>query len=154
MSRLNFGDVVLLKFPFTNRKKFKRRPALIINDFDDGDIIVCRITSQLYKTKHDVEIDNWEASGLKLPSVIRVHKLATLEKGMVELIMGKIDNEKKKKDCCYNLIFNRKVHKECTQSTRRVIVFFAIYHNPLGMIKNHTLKQQPCGATAHSTKES
>jgi mRNA interferase MazF len=42
-------------------------------------------------------IDNWEKSGLKLPSVIRVHKLATLEKEMVELLMGKIDNAIKKK---------------------------------------------------------
>jgi len=27
-----------------------------------------------------------------LPSVIRVHKLATLEKDLVELLMGKLDN--------------------------------------------------------------
>jgi mRNA interferase MazF len=97
MNKLNFGDIVLLKFPFTDGKTFKRRPALIINDFNDGDIIVCRITSQIYKTENDVVIDNWEKSGLKLPSVIRVHKLATLEKEMVELLMGKIDNAIKKK---------------------------------------------------------
>ena len=36
-------------------------------------------------------------SGLKLPSVIRVHKLATLEKDMVEIIMGQIDNSTKEK---------------------------------------------------------
>ena len=97
MNKLNFGDIVLLKFPFTDGKTFKRRPALIINDLNDGDIIVCRITSQIYKTENDVMIDNWEKSGLKLPSVIRVHKLATLEKEMVELLMGKIDNAIKKK---------------------------------------------------------
>jgi hypothetical protein len=45
MDKLNFGDIVLLKFPFTDGKTYKRRPALIIKDFDDGDIIVCRITS-------------------------------------------------------------------------------------------------------------
>ena len=97
MNKLNFGDIVLLKFPFTDGKTFKRRPALIINDFNDGDIIVCRITSQIYQTVNDVMVDNWEESGLKLPSVIRVHKLATLEKEMVELLMGKIDNPIKKK---------------------------------------------------------
>jgi mRNA interferase MazF len=70
---------------------------LVINDFNDGDVIVCRITSQIYKTDNDVVIDNWEKSGLKLPSVIRVHKLATLEKELVELLMGKIDYLKKKK---------------------------------------------------------
>jgi len=97
MDKLKFGDIVLLKFPSTDGKTFKRRPALIINDFNDGDIIVCRITSQIYKTENDVLIANWEESGLKLPSVVRVHKLATLEKEMVELLMGEIDNSIKKK---------------------------------------------------------
>jgi mRNA interferase MazF len=97
MDRLKFGDIVLLKFPFTDGKSIKRRPALIINDFNDEDVIVCRITSQIYKTENDVYIDDWEESGLKLPSVIRVHKIATLEKNMVELIMGRIDNATKEK---------------------------------------------------------
>ncbi|HEX3007300.1 MAG TPA: type II toxin-antitoxin system PemK/MazF family toxin [Bacteroidales bacterium] len=92
METLNFGDIVLLKFPYTDNNTFKRRPALIINDFNDGDIVVCRITSQIYKTKHDIFIEAWEKSGLKLPSVIRVHKIATLQKDMVETVMGKIDD--------------------------------------------------------------
>lgn len=95
MDKLYFGDIVLLNFPFTDIKTFKRRPALIINDYDDGDIIVCRITGQPYKTSNDVSIDNWEKAGLKLPSVIRVHKLATLEKSMVEMVMGKVDTATK-----------------------------------------------------------
>ena len=95
MDKLNFGDIVLLKFPFTDTKTFKKRPALIINDLNDDDIIVCRITSKIYQTSFDVYINNWEKTGLKLPSVIRVHKLATLEKDMVELVMGKIDNSLK-----------------------------------------------------------
>jgi mRNA interferase MazF len=97
MDKLHFGDIVLLKFPFKDGKTFKRRPALIINDFEDGDIIVCRITTQIYKTKNDIYVDEWEKSGLKLPSVIRVHKIATLEKDMVELIMGQIENPTKEK---------------------------------------------------------
>jgi len=40
MNDLNFGDIVLLRFPFTDGNTFKRRPALIINDCIDGDIIV------------------------------------------------------------------------------------------------------------------
>jgi mRNA interferase MazF len=97
MDKLNFGDIVLLKFPFTDGNSYKRRPALLINEYNDGDIIVCRITSQIYKTKNDVYIDDLEKTGLRLPSVIRVHKLATLEKEMVELIMGQIDNPTKVK---------------------------------------------------------
>ncbi len=97
MDKLTFGDIVLLKFPFTDTKTFKKRPALIINDFNDNDIVVCRITSQIYETPFDVYIKNWEKSGLKLPSVIRVHKLATLEKNLVEKVIGKIDTSVKVK---------------------------------------------------------
>ncbi|MCX6223492.1 MAG: type II toxin-antitoxin system PemK/MazF family toxin [Bacteroidia bacterium] len=97
MDKLSFGEIVLLKFPYTDGQTFKRRPALIINDYNDGDIIVCRITSQIYKTNQDVYIENWEKSGLKIPSVIRVHKIATLEKDMVETVMGTIDEPLKAK---------------------------------------------------------
>ena len=91
MNRLKFGDIVLIKFPYTDGKSLKRRPALIINDFNDGDIIVCRITSQIHNTKNDINIVEWRKTGLKLPSVIRVHKIATLGKAMVESVMGCID---------------------------------------------------------------
>jgi mRNA interferase MazF len=95
MDRLVFGDIVLLKFPFTDGKSFKKRPALVINDFDDGDIIVCRITSQIYKTRNDFYLSKWKKVGLKLPSVVRIHKIATLDKSMVEIIMGKLDESSK-----------------------------------------------------------
>jgi hypothetical protein len=42
-------------------------------------------------------VNNWKECGLKLPSVIRVHKLATLEKDMVESVIGKIDDSLKEK---------------------------------------------------------
>jgi mRNA interferase MazF len=90
MEQLKFGQIVLLRFPYTDGTTFKRRPALIVQDSDDGDVIVCRITSKIYQSDFDIEINNLEKSGLKLPSVIRVHKIATLEKNLVELIMGQI----------------------------------------------------------------
>ncbi|TAH03922.1 MAG: type II toxin-antitoxin system PemK/MazF family toxin [Sphingobacteriales bacterium] len=92
MSKLEFGDIVLLNFPFTNGQKSKKRPAIILNDFEDGDIIVARITSQFYDTKFDFAIVKWEKAGLKLPSVIRLHKIVTLDKEMVEIVMGKIED--------------------------------------------------------------
>lgn len=91
MDVFRFGDIVLLKFPFTNGQGYKRRPGLIINESNDGDIIVCRITSKIYDSPQDILIENWRESGLKLPSVIRVHKIATLEKELVELRIGGID---------------------------------------------------------------
>lgn len=49
----------------------------------------------MYHSDFDIEIENLDKTGLKLPSVIRVHKIATLEKNLVELKMGQIENELK-----------------------------------------------------------
>ena len=91
MDTIETGNIVLLKFPFADSVNYKRRPALILKDLEDGDILVCRITSKIYKTEYDIYLDDWLKFGLKLPSVVRVHKMATLEKDMVETIMGKVN---------------------------------------------------------------
>ncbi|MCD4747460.1 MAG: type II toxin-antitoxin system PemK/MazF family toxin [Bacteroidales bacterium] len=97
MKKLSFGEIVLLRFPFTDGQKHKKRPALILLDTVDGDIIVCRITSKIYNTEFDFEIENWKVCGLRLPSVIRLHKIASLEKNIVEQTMGTINEKMKQK---------------------------------------------------------
>ena len=91
MNKIVQGTIVLLKFPFMDNLSYKRRPALILKDLEDGDILVCRVTSKIYKSKYDIYLNDWLKFGLKLPSVVRVHKMATLEKDMIESIMGQID---------------------------------------------------------------
>jgi len=91
MDELKFGDIVLLKSPFTDGSAFKKRPALVIRDSKDGDVIVCRITSKLYQTSFDIKLKNWERYGLRLPSVIRIHKIASLEKNLVDFKMGQLE---------------------------------------------------------------
>ena len=82
------GEVVLLAFPFADAAGAKRRPALVLLDTGDADIVVGRITSQIARTTFDVELVEWQQAGLLLPSVVRVHKLATLEKRLVERRLG------------------------------------------------------------------
>jgi mRNA interferase MazF len=91
MDKIETGTIVLLRFPFTDGISYKRRPALVLKDFEDGDLLVCRITSRIYRSMFDIFLDNWLNFGLRLPSVIRVHKMATLEKDMMETILGQID---------------------------------------------------------------
>lgn len=90
---LKFGDIVLLQFPFTNTQSFKKRPALVIKDTNDGDIIVCRITSKIYTTFYDIEFFNWKEYGLKLPSVVRIHKIASLEFQLIESKIGHVNSD-------------------------------------------------------------
>jgi mRNA interferase MazF len=59
--------------------------------------MVCRITSQIYDTKNDYYMENWMDCGLKLPSVVRVHKIATLDKNLIDTKMGKMDELAKKR---------------------------------------------------------
>lgn len=88
MENYDPGEVVLLMFPFTDAAGTKRRPALVLLDTGDADIVVARVTSQITQTTFDVELAEWQQAGLLLPSIVRVHKLATLEKSLVERRLG------------------------------------------------------------------
>jgi mRNA interferase MazF len=92
MNKIETGSIVLLRFPFTDSVGFKKRPALVLKDCEDGDVLVCRITSKIYNSRYDIYLNDWLKFGLKLPSVVRVHKMTTLETDMIETVMGQIDN--------------------------------------------------------------
>ncbi|NPV09878.1 MAG: type II toxin-antitoxin system PemK/MazF family toxin [Anaerolineae bacterium] len=93
MARYRPGEIVLLRFPFADAVGAKRRPALVMLDVDDDDIVVSRVTSQACQTPFDVEVSAWQEAGLLLPSVVRLHKLATLEKGLVERRLGALNHD-------------------------------------------------------------
>jgi mRNA interferase MazF len=82
------GEVLLLSFPFGDAVGSKRRPALVLIDTGDEDIIVARITSQIAPTDFDVELAEWQQAGLLLRSYVRIHKVATLEKRLVGRRLG------------------------------------------------------------------
>jgi len=89
--QFKFGDIALVKFPFTGTNNFKKRPALILLDAKDDDVVVCRITSARCFSKFDIQINNWQQLGLLSLSIIRVHKIATLEKGIIERKIATLD---------------------------------------------------------------
>ncbi len=81
------GDIVLLPFPFTDLSGSKTRPALVLCS-DDYDTTVAFITSKLIKQDlHDVEIAPSFINGLKVDSIIKLKKIATLDK---KLMLGKL----------------------------------------------------------------
>ncbi len=47
-----FGDVVLVRFPFTNQTAFRQRPAVVVSNrvYNNAklDVIIMAITSQLH----------------------------------------------------------------------------------------------------------
>ena len=90
MQNYRSGEIVLLSFPFAGATRAKRRPALVLLDTGDDDIVVARITSQVARGPFDVELLEWKQAGLLLPSVVRVHKVATMEKRLVERRLGSL----------------------------------------------------------------
>ena len=68
-------DVVVVPFPFVDKKVSKPRPALVLSDIDfniKGLVILSMITTA-EKTSHsfDMVIRNLVTTGLPLPSVVR-----------------------------------------------------------------------------------
>ncbi len=81
------GDVVLIKFPFTDLSGSKLRPALVLVE-SGNDIVVAFITSVLTERfDGDIPLVKSDQNGLKKDSTLRLMKLATLSR---DLIAGKI----------------------------------------------------------------
>jgi len=84
-----FGSIVLTRFPFTDLSGAKRRPALVVSRDNErrSDLIVCFITSTLRVGRDIASLAATPRTGLKVPSVVRFDKLATLDRAV---IAGKI----------------------------------------------------------------
>jgi len=86
---MNKGDIVLIPFPFTDLSGLKNRPALILVD-TETDITVSFITTQIkWQEEFDMILKPSQENGLKRPSVLRLSKLATIDK---DLVIGKLGN--------------------------------------------------------------
>jgi mRNA interferase MazF len=88
MTNYQPGELVFVAFPFAGSMHAKHRPALVILDQGDADVVVARVTTQIYRTPHDVILSDWRGAGLLAPSVVRLHKLATIEKTLILRSLG------------------------------------------------------------------
>jgi len=82
------GDVLLASLIFTGGQGSKRRPVLVVYDFGDADLLVLPVTSHSARVSAEVVLVEWRAAGLKLPSTVRLEKLATIEKTCVARKLG------------------------------------------------------------------
>jgi mRNA interferase MazF len=73
------GEILLVSLVFSSQAGNKRRPVVVVYDSVDADLLVAPITSQAARTSFDVTVTQWQRAGLRLPSVVRVDKLATIE---------------------------------------------------------------------------
>jgi len=85
-----FGSIVLTRFPFTDLSGDKRRPALVVSRDNDRrpDLVVAFITSVPRSGPDTAPINPDPGTGLKVPSVVRFDKLATLERSVIAGKLG------------------------------------------------------------------
>jgi mRNA interferase MazF len=91
------GEIVLFKFPQTDLKREKLRPALVIarlpGNYDDWLICMISTKKHQFQSKYDVLIpensEEFKLSGLKSESIIRSTRLAVVHK---DILLGSIVN--------------------------------------------------------------
>jgi mRNA interferase MazF len=94
------GEIVLGRFPFTDGSGTKLRPVLVLAQVPGphDDYLVLFISSQLRTAVAGVDVvlgrqhPAFVASGLKVPSVLRIGKLATISNTLIVGPLGKLDD--------------------------------------------------------------
>jgi mRNA interferase MazF len=89
------AKIVLIHFPFTDLTDSKLRPALVIHE-SGQDVVVAFISSKI--PGHLLESDflvskdhpSFTSTGLKVSSVIKFDKIATISKDLIEGEIGEI----------------------------------------------------------------
>lgn len=88
-----FGDIVLVPFPFTSQTASKKRPAVVVSgrayNAAKPDVILMAVTSQLRASTvlGEVWLQDWKAAGLLKPSAVKP-VFATLEQALVIRQLG------------------------------------------------------------------
>ena len=96
------GQLALLRFPNTDLRLGKPRPVLLVTRTPSpyNDWLLAMISTQLDQALQDFdevileEVDDFERSGLKLPSVIRLSRLAVVNESVLLGKLGTIAPER------------------------------------------------------------
>ncbi|WP_428236375.1 type II toxin-antitoxin system PemK/MazF family toxin [Gracilimonas sp.] len=85
------GDIVLVPFPFTDLSGNKNRPALVLIE-GELDVTLAFVSTQMkWKEPSDILVTPTHKNGLKKKSLIRLAKLATIDKSLVLGKLGEIN---------------------------------------------------------------
>ena len=90
MTTYHPGDVLLVRFPYVSGTRQSLRPALVVLDAGDSDVLLAKITTQRHGSRHDLVIVDWKGAGLIAPSQARLHKMATIEKSLIDRSLGRL----------------------------------------------------------------
>lgn len=89
------GDIVVLPFPFSDGSGVKQRPALVLAEVDERDVIVCQITSRPYASRRPVTIrgDAMVSGSLPQLNYARPEKLFSASRTHLRRSIARIDRK-------------------------------------------------------------
>ena len=74
-----------------------RRPGLVLFDSGDEDVVLARITTQARRDRTDVRLVDWKPAGLIAPSAVRLSKIATIKKSLIDRHLGSLSSKTRKR---------------------------------------------------------
>jgi mRNA interferase MazF len=83
------GEFWVAKIPFTHGCASKKRPILVLW-LDAADVVAAAVTTAKPRSHFDVEMTDWQLSGLKRPSTVRLSRLDCLEQSLFVARIGVI----------------------------------------------------------------
>ena len=91
LTTLRQGEVVLVRFPFSDLSEIKLRPAVTLGDAGREDWILCQITSNPYAGEHQAVLltdASFSTGSLRLTSYARPNRLFTAHHSLIEAHLG------------------------------------------------------------------
>lgn len=93
MMTYEVGDVVLVDFSQSGAQERKRRPALVLLDVGDADVVLAPITTRERTGPGDVRLHRWREGGLLRESWARMAKVACLSRADITRRLGHLSAE-------------------------------------------------------------
>lgn len=89
------GEVVLVRFPFSDLSQTKLRPAVVLAGAGHGDWILSQVTSKSYGDARTIQLDHasFDSGSLLVTSHVRPGKLFTANRDLIVALVGKLKPE-------------------------------------------------------------
>ena len=84
-----------MEYPYSDGRRTKFRPALVLSSQNDGDILFARITSKAAVDPFDLSLVDWQEAGLMAPSTVKLEKLSSLLASRVKASIGQLSTRDK-----------------------------------------------------------
>lgn len=94
MPSFSRGEVILVRYPFSDLSSAKVRPAVVVSpSFRSSDLLIVPLTGQISGLlPGEFELCGWRAAGLNIPTAVK-RGIYTVHEGLAVKLVGKLSKE-------------------------------------------------------------